>query len=155
MAQRLLQDGSLVLFDDKDGLLAEDKTLYRGSNGYVYYSEWSGGKSRPDLFHLLIMGKHPGMHVDHRDGDPLNCHRNNLRVVTYQKNQVNRHRLNRNNTSGVRGVTLHRPTQKWLAQIMVDRKSIYLGLYADLEDAVVARQQAEWKFFGELCPTNS
>lgn len=75
----------------------------------------------------------------------------NLRVVTPQINQVNRKRLNKNNRSGARGVYLARDG-KWCAQIMVYRKTLYLGRYVDIEQAIAARKAAELLYFGEACP---
>lgn len=37
--------------------------------------------------------------------------------------------------------------QKYYAYIMVNRKQISLGLYTELDDAIVARKAAEEKYF--------
>lgn len=46
--------------------------------------------------------------------------------------------LRRSNTSGFRGVSLHRPTGKWSAEVWVDGKKLRLGLYGSKEDAARA-----------------
>jgi hypothetical protein len=150
-----LKHGHQTAIDQDDWPLVCDLTFYVGVNGYVYYSTWEQGKSIPRTLHGLLMQAPPGTHVDHVNGDKLDNRRCNLRVVSPQRNQVNRKRLNRNNTSGVRGVSRRShlsATRPWLAQITVNRKNVYLGVFATQEDAVAARRAAELEYFGELCP---
>ncbi len=150
-----LPHGHQTVIDEADWPLVRNLTLYRSNNGYVYFSVWDGGRSLPQVLHRLLMAAPEGTHVDHINGDQLDNRRNNLRVVTPQLNQVNRKHLNRNNTSGVRGVA-HRPDlsrrKPWHAQITVGRRNHYLGMFATSKEAVAARQAAEREFYGELCP---
>ena len=44
----------------------------------------------------------------------------------------------------------HKKAKKWMASIAVDRKSIYLGLFENFEDAVKAREDAELKYYGAV-----
>lgn len=64
-------------------------------------------------------------------------------------NALNRKTLNKNNTSGVTGITLH-PSKKWMAQICFKSKSVYLGLYENKDDAIKARKDAEEKLHREF-----
>lgn len=150
-----LPHGFVMTIDEDDRPLVQGLTLYVGTNGYVTYSIWSQGRSTPHLLHRLFVCAPAGAHVDHINGDKLDNRRSNLRVVTPQRNQINRKRLNRNNTSGIRGVA-YRPhvssLRPWHAQITVQHRNIYLGMYATREDAVDARRRAELQYFGELCP---
>jgi hypothetical protein len=59
-----------------------------------------------------------------------------------------------NNTSGVAGVTWDKKNNKWKAQIHINRKTKYLGLYNTKEEAIEARRQAEIEYFGEFSPNN-
>lgn len=52
-----------------------------------------------------------------------------------------------NNKSGVRGVYVHKKSNKWIANIYVNNKRIYLGVFSEKEDAVKARKEAEKKFW--------
>ncbi len=88
---------------------------------------------------------------DHIDRNPLNNRRNNLRPATLAENARNKTKL-RDNESGVMGVGWNKKTQKWIVRIMVDRQSIYLGLFVNKEDAIKARLNAEVKYFGEFAP---
>lgn len=49
--------------------------------------------------------------------------------------------------SGHTGVCWRENMQKYYAYIMVNRKQISLGLYTELDDAIVARKAAEEKYF--------
>lgn len=57
-------------------------------------------------------------------------------------------KLNRNSTSGVRGVSWSPKLGKWRAHIVIDRKQIHLGIYEKKEDAIEARRAAEARYFG-------
>lgn len=146
-----LPHGHHTVIDEDSWPLVRDLTLYRGKNGYVYYSVWANGKSTPRTLHSLLLHVAKGMHVDHIDGDPLNNQRANLREATPAQNGANRRSLNRNNRSGVRGVHLNRHGS-WIAQITVARKNRYLGSFATREDAIDRRRAAERELFGEFAP---
>lgn len=51
--------------------------------------------------------------------------------------------LSDNNTSGVKGVSFHKKSEKWRAQIKYAGKNYYLGLYADMKEAAMVRMDAE------------
>lgn len=59
---------------------------------------------------------------------------------------LERRGLRRDNTSGCTGVIAYRG--KWRAQITFQKKTYYLGVYGDREDAVKIRKQAEERIFG-------
>ena len=151
-----LPHGFKTVIDEADWEAVSRLTLYRGKNGYVYYSTWANGKSTPRTLHGFLMGFPGGRHTDHINGDKLDNRRSNLRITTFTGNQVNRRRLNRNNTSGIRGVAFvpHLSAKNpWHAQIMAGRKARHLGLFPTKEQAIDARRAAELTFYGELCPT--
>ena len=64
-------------------------------------------------------------------------------------------KIAKNNSSGVTGVGWNKEQQKWTAKIGVNRKRIFLGYYANFDDAVKARKEAEEKYFGEWSYDNS
>jgi hypothetical protein len=52
-----------------------------------------------------------------------------------------------NNTSGYTGVTWHKMSKKWLANIWVNKKYVYLGTFENIKDAIYKRKLAEKKYF--------
>lgn len=57
--------------------------------------------------------------------------------------------LNKNNTSGCRGVSYRADRNKWRAYIKFQRKDIFLGNFDNYEDAVMVRKIAEKEYFGK------
>lgn len=139
--------GGDVVIDRDDLPLLEGRAVYIGKNGYPHVSI----KQKATTVHSIIMGgTRKGAHIDHRNHNKLDCRRSNLRFVTPQINQVNRARLNTNNTSGARGVV--KRGSRWIAQITVKRACVYLGSFVAFEQAVTARRAAEIEHYGEACP---
>ena len=97
--------------------------------------------------HQIILPVPDGLWPDHENGNGLDNRESNLRVATRSQNGSNR-AIGRNNTSGVIGVS--RRDLKWIARIMVEGVSIYLGRFGTKEQAIVARYEAEVKYFGEF-----
>ena len=56
--------------------------------------------------------------------------------------------LNRNNTSGYRGVSYRKDRCKYRAYIKFQGRDIFLGNFDDIDDAIKARQEAEKEYFG-------
>lgn len=57
-------------------------------------------------------------------------------------------RLISTNTSGVNGVYLNKKTGKWIAQIGFRGKCYHLGSFSSIQEATVARKEAENKLYG-------
>ena len=91
---------------------------------------------------LLTHGKWPEKHIDHINGNKTDNRLVNLREVTNQENHKNMKR-HAGNKSGSTGVYWSKATSKWQAYICIDGKQTYLGVYADLEEAIKAREDAE------------
>ena len=75
----------------------------------------------------------------------------NLRKATHQQNSCNRS-LRKDNTSGVTGVYFDKTNNNWYASITIFGKHIKLGTFANKEDAIKARLNAEVKYFKEFAP---
>ena len=91
-----------------------------------------------------------GCIIDHADRNKSNNRKRNLRQATVSQNNMNR-KLRKNN-SGIAGVTLNKRDNKWRAVITLNKKYIWLGDYADKDDAIKARLLAEVKYFGDFAP---
>jgi hypothetical protein len=86
--------------------------------------------------------------IDHINGDPYDNRWVNLRRCTKAQNQMNRGD-NANNTSGWKGVTWAKDTQRWQASIGFMGKVIYLGQYDTADEAHDVYLEEAEKCFGE------
>lgn len=101
--------------------------------------------------HKFLIDKNNSSYIDHINGNRLDNRKSNLRKCTNQQNCCNT-RLSKNNSSGITGVYWSKEKNKWTAQIMVNRKCIYLGRYDNIDEAIKARREAEYKYFGKFSP---
>lgn len=100
--------------------------------------------------HNFIIQTKDGYVIDHADKNKSNNRKSNLRQATVSQNGMNS-KL-RKNISGITGVRLDKRCNKWCATITLNQKSIWLGEYADKDDAIKARLLAEAKYFGDFAP---
>ncbi len=91
----------------------------------------------------------PDERVDHKDGNNLNCRRDNLRVTNHAGNMQNSRRR-KNNKSGYKGVWWHKDAHAWQAQIRVNGKAVHLGYFDTPEAAHAAYCNAAKAQFGEF-----
>lgn len=117
------------------GSLKPDGYKYIGYKGKVYCA------------HRVVFYYHHGYlpeYVDHINHNRSDNRIENLRAATPSENQCNRV-LNRNNTSGVKGVTWNKNRNKWQASICFEGKVYNLGRFEKLEDAeaAVAKKRIE------------
>ena len=112
------------------------------------------GKKSIVRMHRFITGvTDTKIQVDHKDSDGLNNSRENLRVCNHLQNCFNSKR-GVSNTSGFKGVTLHKPTGLWRATIAVEGKQVSLGYFKTKEPAALAYDHACVKYFGEFARPN-
>ena len=118
------------------------------NRGYIRLSLTHNKEQKGYLVHRIVavaFGIIPTidikMLIDHIDRDKSNNYLSNLRIATTQENSRN---------TNAKGYTFHKQQQKYQAQIVVDGKHIYLGLF-DLEaDAHQAYLDARIKYFGDF-----
>ena len=155
-----IANGPDATIDEEDWTWAKDHSFWVNVRGYVMYSVWLREEKRiwSRSLHAHVMGAPPpGLITDHINGDRADNRRANLRFTNQHVNGINRHKLNRNNRSGVRGVSWQPPggrrvTGRWQAKITSDGVTKWLGSFTTMEQAVEVRKAAELEFYGELCP---
>ncbi len=59
-------------------------------------------------------------------------------------------KINKNNTSGYKGISYDKKRKKWVAQITFKKKNHHLGRYDTLEEAIAARKKAEETYFDPI-----
>jgi len=147
----LTQGKFTLVNDDMYEELSKHK-WYAHNIGNTYYAERRGKQLEGNLLsmHRIILGlRHgDGKIADHINRNGLDNRQSNLRVVSRSGNQHNR-RVSKNNVSGYTGVCWLISRKKWEARIKINNRSIHLGFFEDIKDAVEARRQGELKYWGE------
>lgn len=126
----------------------EDVEKVKGTCWFLHYSKMTNGfyvnSATWGKLHRYITNCPKNMCIDHINHNTLDNRKENLRICTIIENNRNK----KNNESGHVGVHWDKTKNRWTAQIMINYKSIFLGRYKDINDAIKARKQAEIKYFG-------
>jgi len=149
-----LTQGKFTLVDEEDyEELYKYKWYYH--NGYAARSQYNPitQKAPIVLMHRVIMNVKEGEEVDHINHNTLNNRKCNLRVCTSAQNNQNR-QFYKTGTSYYKGVSWNTNKEKWIAQIIYNGKSIYLGTYTDEEQAARAYDKKAIEVHGEFAYTN-
>lgn len=88
---------------------------------------------------------------DHINRNALDNRKENFRRATQQENVRNSSK-SKNNTSGFTGVSWSKRNNKWRSYITIDYKQKDLGVFENKSDAIIARLNAEAKYFGQFAP---
>lgn len=118
-------------------------------NGYLKISIKKDRYLAHRIVWALYYGEDPVNTPDHINGLRNDNRINNLRDAT-RTEQSRNSRINKNNTTGVTGVSFNKRLKLWEANIGVNYKKIHLGWFDNFCSAVGARQAAEVKYFGEF-----
>lgn len=141
-----LTDGTTFLFDEELFERIRDTKWYACTNsktGAIYITSQRG-----ETLHRRLLDCAPGCEIDHVNLNTLDNRSCNLRICTHQQNQCNQP-LQKNNTSGVSGVSYYPPRQKFRARIKVSQLDIHLGYYSTMLEAVQARNVGMECMYGE------
>jgi hypothetical protein len=93
---------------------------------------------KPSYYHRILFCLHSkkdlpiNLHIDHISGDKIDNRIENLRLCTHRKNQQNKN-IHRNGK--LVGATFEKNREKWLSQIKINGKSIYIGRFDTEKEA--------------------
>lgn len=125
-----LPTGEIAIVDDEDYLLVCNFRWKRKRepSGSVYVAASvphpRGYGQTTILLHRILLGAPKGSVVDHRDGNPLNNIRSNIRLSTDLSNIRSFQSKRRGKTSKYRGVYWNRHQNKWIASICVRKNGV-------------------------------
>ena len=148
----------VVLVDDEDFDELNKFKWHVSKNWNTFYASRNvnnNGIMTKVHLHRQIMNKHlqKGLIIDHINHNGLDNRKCNLRIVTVQQNNQNS-TSRKNSTSKYLGVYFYKKRLKWVAKISIKNKTIYIGIYANEEDAAQAYNKAALKHFGEYANLN-
>lgn len=133
-------------FDLEDYELIKNYCWYTDDKNYIVsYSN----RKRVSMHRLVTNYKYEK--VDHKNHKTWDNRKSNLRGATSSENAQNS-KISKANTSGFIGVNWIKKANKWSASITLNKKQLWLGQFTNKEDAIKARLQAEYKYFGEFAP---
>jgi hypothetical protein len=159
-----IENGECKILVGKDGLVAvcdiEDYELVVGHHWY-----YGGPKGREHIHSnkagvlaRVVLGYTGDLLVDHADNNPLNNHKNNLRLATRSQNSWNQKKTSHIRTSKYKGVlfsaTRDKPS-RWCARICKDKVSRHLGYFMTEQEAARAYNKAAQELFGEFALLNA
>lgn len=157
MKQIPLTQGKFALVDDSEYDYLMQWKWYAKKGRNTYYAcrnDNSCSGQKTIRMHRQIMGVFDSqIKIDHSDGNGLNNQTSNLRQCTNSQNCMNS-RVGKNNKLGIKGVCLHRATNKYQASIRANGNKVYLGLYKTEEQAAKAYNEAAVKYHGEFARLN-
>jgi hypothetical protein len=153
-----LSRGKVAIVDDDCFELVSKYTWHcthiRGKD--IYYAKTNiraGDRQKQLWMHRIITGCPFNKEVDHIDGNGLNNQKSNLRLATHQQNMFNQ-RKRSGGSSQYKGVSWCKRSNRWLSQIMINKKTKFLGYFSDEISAAVAYDTAAIMYFGEFANKN-
>lgn len=161
MAKEIQLQGSMVAIvddDDYERLSANRWHAYRKHLHLSWYVQGNrGGPFAWQDMHRVVLSAPKGMMVDHKNGDGLDCRKENLRFATNRQNQLNS-KPRVNNTSGYKGVMRQRRADgfTWIACVK-DKETTerhHLGTFPTAEAAARAYDAKVKEWHGEFAWLN-
>lgn len=98
---------------------------------------------------IMVFGEDPEHEIDHVNRIKHDNRLSNLRLATRSNNAQNTS-VNKNNTSGVRGVSWHKGQQEWRVKIRLHGKRYDLSSFDSLDEAAAAYQKAALDMHGDF-----
>jgi hypothetical protein len=138
-------------FDLEDYDKIKDFCWYIETRGRVCARNKNSNKTPYKLHRIVMNVFDSSIEIDHKNRNQRDNRKSNLRICTHKENLCNQS-LSKANKTGIIGVAFRKDTEKYIAYIMVDNKSIKLGNYKNIDDAIIARLKAEKEYFKEFAP---
>jgi hypothetical protein len=118
-------------------------------NGYIQIRYLRKAAQAHRLVFLYMTGEWPVNQVDHINRVTNDNRWINLRQADSFINMRNRG-IQKNNTSGCRGVTYNKAQKKWKVEVKYKHQSYFIGYYKEKKDAIKASYIARVLIYGEI-----
>lgn len=124
----------LCLFCEK-GVELYDKHIWTvDKNGNTFYLHRINREKQKIKFHRELLSLKDGEIYDHINRNGLDNRICNLRPSTQQQNKCNQG-IQKNNTSGIKGVHWCKEKNKWVARVRYDNGRCFVGHFDDIKEA--------------------
>ena len=133
------QKGEEFYIDKEDYKEVSKYTWFMDSKGYLVTANIRGKVTK---LHRFIMKAKKGDFVDHKNNNPQNNRKSELRICTNQENSRNR--------KGVKGYSFDKRMKKYRASILFNYKTTQLGSYTTEDEARLAYCTKAIELFGEF-----
>jgi hypothetical protein len=97
-----------------------------------------------------LMDSKDGEEIDHINHDTLDNRRSNLKVITTQKNSLNRKGANKNSKTGIRNVIWSERDKKYIVQLQINGKNTVIGMFDNIEDAAKCAEEGRQKYYKKI-----
>jgi hypothetical protein len=142
-----LTQNKYTLVDDEDYDYLNQWNWHCSNNNYAVRTD---NKLKKTIYmHRVIINSPDKLSTDHINGNGLDNRKENLRVCTQTQNNGNR-KLNKNSTSGIKGISWNKINKKWKARISTKGKRKHLGYFKNKNDAKKAYTKVAKNYFGEF-----
>lgn len=149
----IIRGGRNFIFDKEDLPLVQQYNWSMDRYGYVRGHLPGFGKAPAVKLHRLLLNAPDDMIVDHINGDPSDCRRENLRIATQQQNTQNAG-LPSSSTTGYKGVCWDKKEGKYMAHIHPNGRMVFLGYFDNPIEAALKYDEAAVFYFGEYARPN-
>lgn len=152
-----LTQGQTALVDESDAWVLDYKWYaqrQRGGNFYAGRGVYENGRRfRTEWLHVQVLGVKTGRIIDHRNGNTLDCRRENLRYATQSQNRVN---SRKRADAGCRylGVYFDKRRDRYIGKCCRDYKSYSTAYFTTAETAARARDELQVQLHGEFAKLN-
>lgn len=130
----IMPNGEIFYVDNEDYEFVKTN-FWHIHDGYIR-------STKLGFMHRKLVNAQKGIEVDHINRNRLDNRKTNLRLVTRQENMHNKS-VYKTNSSGHSGVKWNKKLNKWMVQITRNKERKHLGIYENLQDAIIARKLAE------------
>lgn len=153
-----LTGGYVALIDDEDAPrvlpFRWSPSVRKNGDVYVRRNEYRSGKAHAVYLHRFLVEAGSGQLVDHKNLDPLDNRKANLRLTDKAGNGTNRHKQARG-SSRFKGVHYYTARSCWCAEVRYRGKRKHVGYFTDEREAARAYDAAATEMQGAFALTNA
>jgi hypothetical protein len=151
---KLTTPGKYAIVDDRDYIRVSHfkwrADLGKQNTWYALRRTRINGKESCMSMHRFILGETSYL-IDHKNRNGLDNRRSNLRLCTYSQNSA--HAVGKKPWK-LKGISWHKGSRRWQAQICKDYHNIYIGKFLTAQEAADAYDKKARELFGEFSMTN-